>query len=128
MVFDGKHRVLLVRAAPEDSGRWFLPGGGVKFGETPEIGLRREIEEETGQEVGNLGLERVLSDVGDVKGTSLHSVRIIYRAEVIERRPLRRETSGGSTVDVAWIPLSEVEDLKLAPFVELSLSETLSSN
>ena len=48
MLTDIRDRVLLVKASPEDSGRWFLPGGGVRFGEDPEAGLRREVEEETG--------------------------------------------------------------------------------
>jgi 8-oxo-dGTP diphosphatase len=29
-------------------GRWALPGGGLRFGETPLDGVRRETEEETG--------------------------------------------------------------------------------
>lgn len=127
LIRDSRDRVLLVRAAPEDSGRWFLPGGGVEFGESPEVGLRREIEEETGQEVGNLRLHRVLSDVSDAKETQLHSVRIIYSADLVDERPLRSETAGGSTVGVAWIALSDIDQLELAPFVELTLSDTLTS-
>lgn len=123
---DTQDRVLLVKAAPEDSGRWFLPGGGVEFGEDPESGLRREVEEETGQIVADLHLDRVISDVGEVKGTGLHSVRVIYRATLAEERPLRNEAPGGSTVEVHWIPRREVAELDTAPFVPRAL-ETLSS-
>jgi 8-oxo-dGTP diphosphatase len=123
---DSQDRLLLVKAAPEDSGRWFLPGGGVEFGEDPESGLRREVEEETGQIVADLQLDRVISDVGEVKGTRLHSVRIIYRATLAEERPLRNEAPGGSTVEVHWTPRHEVAELDTAPFVPRAL-ETLSS-
>lgn len=123
---DAQDRVLLVKAAPEDSGRWFLPGGGVEFGEDPEAGLRREVEEETGQIVGDLHLDRVLSDVGEVKGTGLHSVRIIYRATLAEERPLRNEAPGGSTVEVHWIPREDVAGMDMAPFVPRAL-EALNS-
>lgn len=123
---DAQDRVLLVKAAPEDSGRWFLPGGGVEFGEDPEAGLRREVEEETGQIVGDLHLDRVLSDVGEVKGTGLHSVRIIYRATLAEERPLRNEAPGGSTVEVHWVPREDIPEMDMAPFVPRAL-EALNS-
>ncbi len=118
---DSRGRVLLVRAAPEDSGRWYLPGGGVEYGEHPEDGLRREVEEETGQVVADLHLDRVLSDVGENDGAGLHSVRIIYRATLAEERPLRIEAPGGSTVEVRWLPRQDLVELDLAPFVPLAL-------
>lgn len=44
VVKDGK--ILLVKEAPEISGKWELPGGGLDFGEEIHEGLKREIEEE----------------------------------------------------------------------------------
>lgn len=123
---DAQDRVLLVKAAPEDSGRWFLPGGGVEFGEDPEAGLRREVEEETGQIIADLHLDRVLSDVVEVAGAGLHSIRIIYCATLAEERPLRDEAPGGSTVEVRWFPRRDVAGLDSAPFVPRAL-EALSS-
>lgn len=121
MLTDIRDRVLLVKASPEDSGRWFLPGGGVRFGEDPEAGLRREVEEETGQIVADLELTRVLSDVSKHKGAGLHSIRLIYRATLAEQRPMCNEAPGGSTVEVRWVPLEMVADLETAPFVPLAL-------
>ncbi|NLI18036.1 MAG: NUDIX domain-containing protein [Actinomycetales bacterium] len=117
MLTDRQDRILMVRAAAEDSGRWYLPGGGVEFGEDPEAGLRREVAEETGQVVADLRPNRVLSDVGVHKGAGLHSVRIIYRGTLAGERPLRNEAPGGSTVQVRWIPRHDVPGLDLAPFV-----------
>ena len=34
---------------------WFAPGGGMEPGEDPETCLRREVEEETGIVLGNIG-------------------------------------------------------------------------
>jgi 8-oxo-dGTP pyrophosphatase MutT (NUDIX family) len=123
VILDPRRHVLLVRAAPQDSGRWFLPGGGVKFGESPVGCLHREVEEETGQAITDPQLYRVMSDESHVDGIDLHTIRIIYRADLRSARPLRGERPGGSTVDLTWIPLAEAEALDLAPFVRSSLSE-----
>ena len=48
LVIDGAGRFLLTR---EDNGRWELLGGGLNHNEDPIIGLKREINEETGLEV-----------------------------------------------------------------------------
>ncbi len=45
---DGE-RVLLVRHTYGDRGRWELPGGGIRAGETPAAAARREAGEELGQ-------------------------------------------------------------------------------
>jgi ADP-ribose pyrophosphatase YjhB (NUDIX family) len=51
--------VLLFRggdpARPEDGTWWFPPGGGVEGGETLEGAARREVQEETGFVLGELG-------------------------------------------------------------------------
>lgn len=119
---DTRDRVLLVRASPEHSGLWFLPGGGVEFGEDPEAGLRREVEEETGQLMADLHLDRVLSDVATVDGTELHSVRLIYRATLAGVRPLRTEAPGSSTVETRWVPRRALSALDTAPFVPRALA------
>ena len=43
-------RVLLVRASalPNVPSTWFLPGGGIEFGEAPDVALQREVTGETG--------------------------------------------------------------------------------
>lgn len=41
-------RMLLIRYAPEDGRKYFIPGGGVEAGETPRRTAERELAEETG--------------------------------------------------------------------------------
>jgi 8-oxo-dGTP diphosphatase len=43
--------LLLRRAIGALSGQWYLPGGAVEAGESPEEGARRELREESGLEV-----------------------------------------------------------------------------
>src|SRR6476646_8112610 len=59
LVVDGRGRVLLVRgrdpAEPEAPEWWITPGGGVEAGESPYAAARRELAEETGLRVDDLG-------------------------------------------------------------------------
>lgn len=78
IVLDERHRVLLLRGR-DRSGTygqvWTTPGGAVEPGETHEQAARRELWEETGLEVGDLG------------------------PCVWERRRVRRDGPGGRWVD-----------------------------
>lgn len=47
LLVDEQGRVAIVR----ESGAYFLPGGGIEPGETPEEALRREVREECGFEI-----------------------------------------------------------------------------
>jgi 8-oxo-dGTP diphosphatase len=116
---DAAGRLLLARASPSISlqGRWFLPGGGVQHGESPEESLRREIEEESGLTVALGPLLEVLSDVRTLPDdTSLHTIRLIYRVDAWEGA-LRPEEEG-TTDAVEWFSKEELETLPLAHYVE----------
>lgn len=52
LVKDGK--ILLVKHTYQE--QWYLPGGGLKKGETFEEAIKREIKEEIGGQVSNLKL------------------------------------------------------------------------
>jgi len=115
---DAEDRLLLARAAPwlTLSGRWFLPGGGVDHGEHPTDALQREIEEESGLTVVLGPLLDVLSDVRVMPdGTSLHTVRMIYR--VTSWTGSLRAELGGTTDAVQWFARSELAELPLAHYV-----------
>ena len=70
-VFDADGRVLVLkrsdfmRARP---GEWDLAGGGLDDGENYEVGLRREVLEEAGLELGEL--ELIVRRAGEWQGVS----------------------------------------------------------
>jgi 8-oxo-dGTP diphosphatase len=119
---DPSSRLLMCRlsAITERPGSWTLPGGGIDFGEHPEAGALRELTEETGL-VGRIvellavdSLRRAHVRPKTDAEQEYHSVRIIYRTEIVGGS-LRHETDE-STDQAAWCTR---EDLSSLPLVEL---------
>ncbi len=65
VLMEGNGRVLLVKHTYDD--RWYMPGGGVNRGETPEGAIRREAAEEVGAELGQLRLMGVHTNFAEYK-------------------------------------------------------------
>ena len=120
LVDDG--RVVLVRSSNphHDPPLWWLPGGGIDFGEAPEEALIREFAEETGLIVNAPHLVGVTSDERRRdNGERLHTVRILYTVR-LTGGSLRDEAAG--TTDLArWFQLAEVDDVNLADYARRAL-------
>jgi 8-oxo-dGTP diphosphatase len=112
--------VLMVQASSTSGveGTWWLPGGGVEFGESPAECLVREFLEETGLTAHVRRVRDVVSDVTVMveEPVRLHSVRVIYEVDV-EDGPLRPEADG-STDAVRWVHPRELQDLPLIPWLK----------
>ena len=103
---------------------WWLPGGGIDFGETPEETLAREFKEETGLLVGDAQLFSVTSDVRRrPNGDGIHTVRIIYRVELLGGE-LTHEVHG-TTDHAAWYPVAALADLNLADYAREAIPGAL---
>lgn len=114
--------ILLVRASATSgsAGSWWLPGGGIRFGEHPRDAVVREVAEETGLSVAVAGPPTVLSDAGELAdGTRIHTVRLCYPVRVLDGT--LRDEPAGSTDAAAWVPADDVPHLALAPFVRSAL-------
>lgn len=108
-------RVLLVRFVDPASGRtwWATPGGGVDANETFEAAAQREIAEETGLALLDLGpCVWTREHRGDFMGRPFHVVERIFLARVSAFEP----TSAGYTelerqvqTEARWWTLDELE-------------------
>jgi 8-oxo-dGTP diphosphatase len=116
--------ILLVRATETIDGHhtWWLPGGGVRFGESPQECIVREFAEETGLHVHEARLLDVLSDVSPLVSESvlLHSVRLIYDV-TLEPGHLVKE-GAGSTDEVGWFDERGLPEVSLVSWLSSYLT------
>jgi len=117
-VIRADEHLLLTRIAPGNlgAGQWTLPGGGLDHGEDPRDGARREIHEETGLqatvgEVLDVDALRFGPD-SEVTRDDLHSVRLLFRAEVRTDLAPRAEVDG-STDAARWVHVDELGEFDL---------------
>ena len=120
---DDDGRMLLCHIAPSVGvgDVWTLPGGGLDFGEAPEVAVLRELNEETGY-VGELdGLVGVSDRVfDDVDGADrLHAIRILYRVRIVGGE--LRDEPDGSTDTCRWFTPSEARTVRLGELAREAL-------
>lgn len=99
-------RLLLIqRAAPPFQGKWALPGGFMKKGETIEDTARRKLKEETGTDKAYMKLCGVFSDSGrDPRGWIISQAFIVVLNE--DDVANGHSTEGGDAGEVRWFDLT----------------------
>lgn len=100
---------------------WWLPGGGIDFGEAPEDTLVREFHEETGLLVCDPTLLGVTSDVRRRdNGDKIHTVRILFTVSLAGGE-LHHEVHG-TTDHAAWFALADVATMNIADYAQAAIS------
>ena len=115
-------RVALVRSSnPRHTPPlWWLPGGGIDFGEAPEDTLVREFLEETGLEVRDPQLLGVTSDIRRRdNGDRIHTVRILFTVQLAGGE-LSHEVHG-TTDHAAWFDLATLESVNIADYARAAI-------
>jgi 8-oxo-dGTP diphosphatase len=118
--------VLLVRSSSPQivPPMWWLQGGGIDFGESPEETLLREFHEETGLAIKDPVLLDVASDIRRrPNGDRIHTVRVLYTVS-LNGGELRDEALG-TTDQVHWFKLDELSDVNVAEYAARAIQLAL---
>lgn len=113
-------RILLVqRGGGAFVGRWAVPAGRQRHGETVEAAARREVLEETGLVV-EVGDPVWIGDIIDPADPPAYHFSVVDFGAFVVGGELR---AGDDAVDARWVDLSEVRDLPLTPTMLEMLSD-----
>ncbi len=123
LLVDGE-RALLVRAGADTDvpGRWFLPGGGVEYGEDPADTVRREFLEEAGLVVAVGDVLGVWSEMieAEARGVEVHSICIVFAIDSWSGEV--RDSRDGERV--SWQSIGDDDDARM-DFVRAALRDHL---
>jgi ADP-ribose pyrophosphatase YjhB (NUDIX family) len=112
ILVDAHHRVLLIRRAHEPArGKLAFPGGFIDNDESVEAGLRREVREEVGLELGTFAFLLSHPNTYPYRGVLYHTIDLIFVARVPDlsvARPL------DAVAELVVLPVAEVRPEDLA--------------
>jgi 8-oxo-dGTP diphosphatase len=79
LIKNSEGKILLSK---EENGMWELLGGGLDHGETPQTGLVREVQEETGLKVHSIASQPSYYVTFPVVERSYYAANVIFEAKI----------------------------------------------
>ena len=108
IITDEENRVLLgKRSIVPSKGLWDVPGGFLELGESPEVGLRREIREELGVEIDILELLGFFMDTYSLADENHgdSTLNICYLAKIKSGEP----KAESELDEIKWFKVDEIQ-------------------
>lgn len=95
------------------AGKWKLPGGGLRRGEHPEVGMLRELQEETGIVLRHADIRHLAAETFSLHGFRYKSHYFTGR---VDKKPKAKQP-GFEIVAIAWVKRSTVSSKDFGPDV-----------
>jgi phosphoglycolate phosphatase len=125
LIFNFKNEALLIRTH-KWSDKWGIPGGKIKFGETSEAALRREILEETALKISDIQFVLVQDCIHSKEFyRDAHFVLLNYVCRCVAKSPRVKLNDEGRKF--RWLKLTDVKKLKLNKPTKILLDAVLKS-
>lgn len=111
IVFRGDEVLLIQRGKPPAQGKWSIPGGAVRLGETLESAVVRELREEAGMEAKPLGVGKVIDRIyADSQGKiAYHYVIVDYVCEAGPEQP----APGSDASDAGFFEIQKLDEMDM---------------
>ncbi len=117
LIFNARNEALMIRTH-KWSNKWGIPGGKIKWGETSEAALRREILEETGLKISGIKFLLVQDCIHSKEFyKDAHFVLLNYTCRCVAKNP--RVVLNEEGREFRWLPLAAAKELKLNRFQNL---------
>jgi phosphoglycolate phosphatase len=111
LIFNSKNEVLMIRTH-KWSNLWGIPGGKIKYGETSDEALRREILEETGLKISGIQFAIVQDCIHSKEFyKDAHFVLLNYTCRCAGKNPRVKLNEEGR--EFRWLKLADTKKLKL---------------
>ena len=125
LIFNGAGEALMIRTH-KWSNKWGIPGGKIKFGETSEAALRREILEETGLKISQIQFVLVQDCIHSKEFyRDAHFVLLNYTCRCIGKNPRVKLNAEGQ--EFRWLKLKDAKKLKLNQPTKILIEAVLKS-
>ena len=111
LIFNSKGQALMIRTH-KWSNLWGIPGGKIKFGESSDTALRRELLEETGLKVSNIQFVLVQDCIHSKEFyRDAHFVLLNYTCRCAGKNPQVKLNEEGR--EFRWVKLADTKKMKL---------------
>jgi ADP-ribose pyrophosphatase YjhB (NUDIX family) len=102
-----------------------IMGGGMNFGETAEVAVRREIKEELLCEIENLEFIKLIENIFTYNGEKGHQITFLYKGELANKDLYTQEkiaVHDTKSFEAEWLSLDDVISGKVKLYPEFDLS------
>jgi ADP-ribose pyrophosphatase YjhB (NUDIX family) len=125
LIFNSKKEALMIRTH-KWSNKWGIPGGKIKWGETSETALRREIKEETNLKVTDIEFVLVQDCIHSKEFYhDAHFVLLNYTCRCAGKNPRVKLNDEGQ--EFRWLKLAGAKKLKLNKPTKILIEAVLKS-